>query len=132
MNDDGSNQVRITNNSAWDGWPSWGKIQISTSIKDGYNEVPKDFQLHQNYPNPFNPSTKIGYTVPVLSFITLKVFSELGEEVACLINEEKSAGYYEVEFNYLSAGVNYLSSGTYFYTLTSKNFSYTRKMILLK
>jgi len=100
-----------------------GKINIITPDKP---------QLYQNYPNPFNPLTKIGYTIPVLSFITLKVYSELGEEVACLINEEKSAGYYEVEFNYQSAGINYLSSGTYFYTLTSKNFSYTRKMILLK
>ncbi len=88
----------------------------------------------QNYPNPFNPSTKIRYTVPSVtlsgvegSFVTLKVYDILGTEIATIVNEEKPAGSYEVNFN--AAG---LSSGIYFYTLQAGNYVETKKMILLK
>lgn len=86
-----------------------------------------EFSLEQNYPNSFNPSTKIRYELPERSFVTIKVYDVLGEEVATLVNEEKSAGNYEVEFD--AAG---LSSGIYFYTLSTGNFLSTKKMILLR
>ena len=102
--------------------------------------APGKFSLKQNYPNPFNPTTKIKYTIrPPLGppfakggntdgfFITLKVFDVLGNEVATLVNEEKPAGQYEVEFN-----ATELPSGIYFYTLNAGQFNQTRKMILLK
>ena len=92
------------------------------------------FVLEQNYPNPFNPSTKIRYSVYNVilsevggSFVTLKVYDVLGNEVATLVNEQKAAGSYEVEFN--SAEV---SSGIYFYKLQAGNFVETKKMILMK
>ncbi|MGB5288573.1 MAG: T9SS type A sorting domain-containing protein, partial [Ignavibacteriaceae bacterium] len=80
-----------------------------------------------NYPNPFNPSTSIHFSIPSSEFVTLKVFDMLGNEVATIINEEKPAGSYQVEFN-----ASQLSSGIYFYTINAGSFIETRKMILLK
>ncbi|NWG27526.1 MAG: T9SS type A sorting domain-containing protein [Ignavibacteriaceae bacterium] len=91
------------------------------------NVIPKNFQLDQNYPNPFNPSTKIRYSIPEASFASIKVYDMLGKELAILVNEEQSAGNYEVDFN--AAG---LSSGIYFYQLQAGNFVEMRKMILLR
>ena len=92
------------------------------------NTVDKiNFTLNQNYPNPFNPSTKIKYTIPNVGNVRLNVFNVLGKEIATLVNEEKSAGKYEVEFNAAN-----LPSGIYFYQLQSGSFVETKKMILLK
>ena len=96
------------------------------------------FSLSQNYPNPFNPSTVISYRLPVTSNVTLKVFDILGNEIATLVNEEKPAGEYEVEFN-VGQTIS-LSSGIYFYQLkaavpessSEQGFIQTKKMILLK
>jgi hypothetical protein len=85
------------------------------------------YSLYNNYPNPFNPSTKIKFQVPDLEVVSLKVYDILGKEIATLVNEEKPAGSYEVEFN----GIG-LSSGMYFYALKAGDFSQTRKMVLLK
>jgi hypothetical protein len=87
----------------------------------------KDYSLFQNYPNPFNPSTKIKWQSPVSSWQTLKIYDALGIEVATLIDEYKSAGSYEVNFNSSS-----LTSGIYFYQLKSGSLIQTRKMLLLK
>ena len=108
-------------------------------------EIPiiSEFKLEQNYPNPFNPSTKIKFTVPVTlsgvegSLVTLKVYDVLGNEIATIVNEEKSAGIYEVEFSAkggsASGGNAYnLPSGIYFYTLNAGEFIQTKKMILIK
>jgi len=86
-----------------------------------------DFVLNQNYPNPFNPSTKISFTIPNSSFVTLKVFDVLGNEVETLINGDISVGSYEMDFT-----AKNLTSGVYFYNLTAGNFSKTMKMILSK
>lgn len=89
--------------------------------------VPQAFVLSQNYPNPFNPATKISFTLPVGSDVTLKVYNMLGQEVATVVNGYRSAGTYEVEFN--AAG---LASGVYYYTLRAGSFTATRKMLLTK
>jgi hypothetical protein len=86
-----------------------------------------NINLFQNYPNPFNPTTSLQYTIGSRQFVTLKVFDLLGREVATLVNEEEPVGDYEVEFN-----GNNLPSGIYFYNLETKNFSDTKKMVLLK
>ena len=86
-----------------------------------------DFNLSQNYPNPFNPSTTIKYSIPNAGNISLKVYDVLGKEIATLVNEEKSSGNYEVEFN-----ASNLTSGIYFYQLKAGNFIETKKMILLR
>ena len=90
---------------------------------------PTNFSLSQNYPNPFNPSTSIKYAVSSRQFVNLKVYDVLGNEVATLVNEEKPAGEYEVEFRIDNLE---LTSGIYFYRLTAGKFADTKKLILLK
>lgn len=90
-------------------------------------EVPEAFVLLQNYPNPFNPSTNINYSIPQSGLVSLKVYDALGREVATLINEEKTAGTYNLQFNATN-----LSSGIYFYKLQTGSFVDTKKMILIK
>jgi photosystem II stability/assembly factor-like uncharacterized protein len=101
---------------------------VITGINDEVNnDMPETFHLSQNYPNPFNPTTTIKYQIPGLSFVTLKVYDVLGNEIATLANEEKPAGSYEVEFN-----ANGLPSGIYFYRIQADFFVETKKMILIK
>jgi hypothetical protein len=98
------------------------------------------FYLQQNYPNPFNPSTIIGYQLPVISWVSLKIYDILGKEVATLVNEEKPAGKYKVVFNGHSDGGQNLSSGIYIYQISIRDaesssgqgFVQTKKMILLR
>jgi photosystem II stability/assembly factor-like uncharacterized protein len=103
-----------------------GSYSYSKSIE--INSVyASSFELSQNYPNPFNPSTVISYQLPVSSNVTLKVFDVLGNEIATIVNEDKPAGEYEVEFN-----SNGLPSGIYFYKLTAGEYNQTQKMVYLK
>ena len=85
------------------------------------------YSLEQNYPNPFNPSTTIKYQIPELSFVTIKVYDVLGNEITTLVNEEKPAGNFEVEFN-----ASNLTSGIYFYRIQAGDFVETKKMVLMK
>ncbi|GBD86948.1 hypothetical protein BMS3Abin03_00873 [bacterium BMS3Abin03] len=105
------------------------KMEILDNITAVNKEtrIPVNYLIFQNYPNPFNPSTTIKYQVPERSFVTIKVFDVLGNEVATLINEEKPVGTYEVVFE--AAG---LSSGIYYYRLQAGNYIETKEMILLK
>jgi len=101
-------------------------VENATEVKDDYVSISK-FDLIQNYPNPFNPSTSIQYKVSSISTVSLKVYDVLGNEVATLVNEEKPAGSYEVDFD--ASG---LSSGIYFYKLSAGSLVETKKMILMK
>jgi hypothetical protein len=94
--------------------------------------VINDFALMQNYPNPFNPNTTISYSLPVGSFVTLKVYDVLGNEIAILVNEEKPSGEYEVEFSISDSHSKNISSGFYFYQLKARDFIQTKKMIFIK
>jgi len=113
------------------------------------NAIPTEFSLFQNYPNPFNPETKISWQLAVSSFVTLKVFDMLGNEVATLVDGEKSAGIYSIVFDLhrtgnnqaLSSGISSkggYASGVYFYQLKAvsqdgkQNYSSIKKMVLLK
>ena len=107
------------------------------SVKEIYNNIVtdlegevlslSDYKLGQNYPNPFNPSTKITYSIPEKSNVSLKVFDLLGSEVVELVKDEIEAGTYEITF-YASN----LPSGIYFYKLQAGSFVETKKLILLK
>jgi type IX secretion system substrate protein len=112
------------------------KFQFTTptpvvSVND--KMAPNNFKLMQNYPNPFNPSTTVDYSLAMKSYVTLKVFDVLGNEIITLVNAEKTPGNYTVNFQ----AHNY-SSGIYFYkieanSLNGKNsFVDIKKMILLK
>lgn len=90
--------------------------------------IPTEFILFQNYPNPFNPATIISWQSPVACYQTLKIYDAIGTEVATLVDEYKSAGFYNEQFK-----LNYeLSSGIYFYQLNAGDFIATKKMLLIK
>jgi hypothetical protein len=89
--------------------------------------LPVDFSLSQNYPNPFNPTTNIEYTIPEASFVQLKVYDILGNEVASLVNQEQTAGTYRADFT-----ASNLASGFYVAQLKAGDFSKTIKMTLMK
>ncbi|MDO8550358.1 MAG: T9SS type A sorting domain-containing protein [Ignavibacteria bacterium] len=97
------------------------------SVKDQRNPLISDYFLSQNYPNPFNPGTTIEFSIAAQEKVTIKVFDILGREVSVLLNEEKPAGSYSIVFN-----AKNLASGVYFYSIRSKSFIQTKKMILLK
>jgi len=101
--------------------------QSLTDVLTDGSDSPKDYHLLQNYPNPFNPNTIISYQLPVSSKVIIKVYDILGDEIATLVNEEKPAGNYEVNYNALQ-----LSSGIYFYKMQAGSFINTKKMILIK
>jgi enterochelin esterase-like enzyme len=100
--------------------------QTAASVEEKQVPVPT-FYMSQNFPNPFNPATKIEFTLPQKSFVTLKVYDILGREVSTLLNEEKLGGSYTVVFD-----GNSLASGVYIYHLQAEKFSDTKKLILLK
>jgi len=106
--------------------------QSTTPVKEIFKVFPSSFELYQNYPNPFNPSTTISWQSPISIWQTLKIYDLLGREVATLVNEYKPAGRYEVEFNGNSYEGKNLSSGVYFYWLQAGEFTYTKKLILMK
>ena len=106
-------------------------FSLNPSSVDDDDTLIKDFELQQNYPNPFNPTTTLSFVIGHRSFVTLKVFDILGNEIATLVNEEKPAGEYEVEFNPVSSNRN-LVSEIYFYQLKAGNYIETKKMIYLK
>lgn len=97
------------------------------SVEDKINLI-NDFVLEQNYPNPFNPSTSISFKLAKASFVTLKVFDLLGNEIKTLVNEYKQAGTYSVQF----IADSFLPSGVYFYRLIADNFIHTKKFVYQK
>ncbi len=114
-----------------------GEISLSPSVgvKETQNSLPSEFRLYQNYPNPFNPTTTIQFDIPKTSFVSLKIYNLLGQEVATLVNEEKQVGKYEVKFDKSN-----LASGVYLYQLkavdnstnSGQSFIQTKKMLYLK
>jgi len=85
------------------------------------------YNLGQNYPNPFNPTTIINYQLEKPGFVTISIYNVLGMEIAKLVNEEKSAGSFNVEYH-----ASDLSSGIYYYKIHAGNYIKTKKMILIK
>jgi len=94
--------------------------------------LPTEFSLEQNYPNPFNPTTKIKFTIASIETghapsVHLTVYDILGNEIATIVNEEKPAGSYEVNFDAME-----LTSGIYFYQLKAGTFVQTKKMVIIR
>ncbi|MBI9070409.1 MAG: T9SS type A sorting domain-containing protein [Melioribacteraceae bacterium] len=114
-------------------WMDALEVENIGSTTDVANEIlPFDYKLSQNYPNPFNPSTKISYALPKASFVTLKIFNMLGQEVKTLVSSEQNAGVNIIQWNGNNNFGSKVSSGTYIYTLKAGDFYQARKMILLK
>jgi len=100
---------------------------VTSNEDDFFSDRPQEFELNQNFPNPFNPTTQITFTLPSASDVTLDVFNTLGQRVATLVNEQRSAGSHTVSFD-----ASNLSSGMYLYRIQADNFSQVRKMMLIK
>ncbi len=99
-----------------------------TSIDNHNSEnIFNGYTLEQSFPNPFNPTTHIRFVLPIKSFVTIKIFDQIGREVRTLLSKNLSAGKHMVIFN-----ANDLASGIYYYTMKAGNYSETKKMILLK
>lgn len=103
-----------------------------TDISEPIEVLPSAFTLDQNYPNPFNPSTVISYTLPKQSRVQIKIFDVIGNEIRSLIDEEKSAGKYNILWDSRSNSGSRVSSGVYFYKIFADGFTETKKMILMK
>jgi|GEM_PF-4891246 len=98
-----------------------------TSVDQFKNPIPSTYSLYQNYPNPFNPTTTIKYDLPRDAVVKIVIFDVLGRPIKTLVDEQKSAGSYRVEFD-----ANTLSSGVYFYQLQTSEFTQIRKLILMR
>jgi hypothetical protein len=102
------------------------KMDNSALNKSTAEELPTEYSV-SNYPNPFNPTTTISYQLPKAGFVTIKVYDMIGREVAVLVNGNKSAGYYTVEFDATD-----LTSGIYVYSFQTEGYSQSGKMLLVK
>jgi hypothetical protein len=100
-------------------------------IKDG-RVIPAEYELAQNYPNPFNPSTIIGYALPKDGSVKLVIYNIMGQVVRVLVDDEKRAGYYSVEWDGRNNSGTMLPSGVYLYSIYSGDFSSTKKLTLMK
>jgi hypothetical protein len=105
----------------------WCLDHGTTGVENQVSGTPEVYSLGQNYPNPFNPSTTISYALPHAGNVTLKVYNMLGQEVATLVNGQIASGTHEVKFD-----AKNLASGTYYYRLTSGDFTQVQKMLLVK
>ncbi len=94
--------------------------------------VPENYSLSQNYPNPFNPSTMISFNLKEKTHVNLSVYNIMGEKVTSLVNQELQPGQHNVEWNGDNAAGDKVSSGVYFYKLETKDYSDTKRMVLLK
>ena len=108
-----------------------GKATTTTAVDD-FNNMPTEFGLNQNYPNPFNPTTNIKYQVPQDSRISLTVYNMLGQKVATLANEYKTAGYHNVVWNATNDFGQKVSSGVYFLRMQAGDFTKTMRMTFTK
>jgi len=100
---------------------------LLSGVEEGNTTRRDGFSLAQNYPNPFNPSTVIAFSLPRACFVTLKVYTMLGELVATPIHESKQAGNYSVPFD--ASGI---ASGVYMYSLAAGDFVASRKLVIVK
>jgi hypothetical protein len=137
---DDNSEARLTRieTEFWDGtkwvnstrsWYSYEGIQMDTEVKAS---IPAIYELKQNYPNPFNPNTLISYELPQESNVNIKIYNSIGKEIKTLVNEFKSGGQYQVNWDGTDNLGEKVSGGTYFCQLKADDYSQTRKMVLLK
>ena len=103
------------------------RVPLEIPEANNENQIPDHYKLHQNYPNPFNPSTTIKYQIPKMSKVKITVYNMLGQVVKTLVNEDKSAGVYDVLFD-----TENFAGGIYIYTLETETFRDSKKMMLVK
>jgi len=108
-------------------------VNVPAGIKEvGAGAVPESYMLEQNYPNPFNAGTVIRFAQPVDGDVRIDVYNILGRKVKTLVNEFRSAGTHQADWDGRSDDGVEVATGVYFYRITTDKFSSTRKMVLLK
>ena len=89
--------------------------------------------LAQNYPNPFNPTTTVRYSIKERAHVTLRIYNVAGQLVRTLVDEVREPGIsHSAGWNGRNGRGQVTASGVYFYKLVAKDFTETRKMVLLK
>ncbi|UCC45609.1 MAG: M6 family metalloprotease domain-containing protein [Candidatus Zixiibacteriota bacterium] len=116
-------QVSDMNHQVW-------AASLSGSV--AASDLPATYSLSQNYPNPFNPSTAIRFALPAPAHVKLEVFNVLGRQVVVLVDAEMEAGIHVVDWDGTATGGESVASGIYLYRLVSRDFTQSRKMMLLK
>jgi parallel beta-helix repeat protein len=96
------------------------------------SDLPTEFRLSQNYPNPFNPATTLEYDLPGNCYVTIKIYNILGQTVATLVNAQKEAGRYKINWDGQDKDGEKVSTGIYFYRIKAGDFEETRKLLLVK
>jgi hypothetical protein len=104
----------------------------AVGIQQSGTEIPLVFELSQNYPNPFNPSTKINFSLPQATNVTLKIYDITGREIVTLINEKMQPGKYVTDWAGLDRNNQQVASGVYFYKMIAGNNIVTKRMVLIK
>jgi hypothetical protein len=130
-----SQGMRISNNShnSYDVKIVAGDQEyVNAMSQEILSSIPEDFSLGQNYPNPFNPVTRMDYTIPQRSKVVISIYNVLGQEIINLVNHEQEYGYHSVSWNGTDSRGRDVASGVYFTQMSSKGFSQTKKMLLLK
>jgi hypothetical protein len=97
------------------------------AVEPAANELPAAFEIQQNYPNPFNPSTQVKYQIPMASYVSMKLYDQLGREVMVIQEGNQQAGYYQ-----LTIDGSALASGIYFCRINAAEYSSVIKMSLIK
>ena len=126
VRDADGNSITLTNVPLFGNYGFASSTPVSVK-RDNEVVLPTEYSLYQNYPNPFNPSTKIRFSVPTTSYVSLKIYDLLGRDISMLTSQTLTAGTYEMKFDGSS-----LTSGIYFYRLQAGGFSETRKFVLQK
>ncbi|SYZ72035.1 hypothetical protein TRIP_C20150 [Candidatus Zixiibacteriota bacterium] len=103
----------------------WVGYRVETAIPD-------EFAFDQNFPNPFNPTTTFRFSLPVRASVKLEVFNILGQKVATIADQTYEAGTYDINWDGVSSEGFPITSGVYFAKFTSKDFSSTRKVVVVK
>jgi len=125
-----STTALIYNSTTQPGWTRTNPADTCTSlvgVSNNGSNVPTVFKLYNNYPNPFNPKTTIKYDIPKNSNVRIMIYDVLGKEVETIVNEKKTAGSYEIQWD-----ASKYASGTYFYRIEAGDFTETKKLVLLK
>jgi hypothetical protein len=107
-------------------------VPTSSSVYIEEVKIAHGYILFQNYPNPFNPVTQIQYLLPKTEFVTFKIYNSLGQHIRTLISEQKPAGYHNITWDGTNDIGSRVSSGLYIYKITAGDFTFVKKMLLVK
>lgn len=105
---------------------------LSVSVDDEEIQLPFGFELKSNYPNPFNPTTTIEYTIPTKSHVDISIFNLLGQKVKTVVDDEKSIGEHNVNWDGTNISGKRVASGIYLYRIVAGDNIQTKKMMLIK